>query len=494
MPRLAPLLLLLLLCGAVLALYWQSTLGLLALWTDIGRTTYVHGFLIAALTLWLLVDRRRDLAARRSFPEPRALPLLLLLTLAWLVALRSGIQVAHEAVLPLLLWSATLGLFGTPVARLCAFPMAFLYFAIPFWDVADGSLVALTEHVSAACVRLAGIPASLEPGGLIHVPGGTFEVGDACSGLHFLIVGLATGALFGELHRQGAARRALLLALAAVLSLGANWLRVTGLLVTGQLTAMRADIVQPGPPHYVFGWVVFAVVLVIYVLMADRLLEPLPSDSITAPLPQASAAACVPGETARLLVASAALVLLALGPACAVYDSSLPDAALPTRLLQPAVGGWQGPVSAVPDWQPQFPGADAQALGAYRRGDVRVMAYEAAYASQRHGKKAIGYGTSAAGRGQVVAATQISVVGRLVLQQLLADPEGGQSLLWLWYQVGGRTFASGRRAQLWYGLEAVARIPRSRVVAIRTPCAASCANARAALERFVRDNPWLQAE
>ena len=45
---------LVLLIGAMLALYWPAVQSLWVIWLDVNATTYTHGLLIAALSLWLL--------------------------------------------------------------------------------------------------------------------------------------------------------------------------------------------------------------------------------------------------------------------------------------------------------------------------------------------------------------------------------------------------------------------------------------------------------
>ena len=45
---------LVLLTGALLALYWPAVQSLWVIWLDVNATTYTHGLLVAALSLWLL--------------------------------------------------------------------------------------------------------------------------------------------------------------------------------------------------------------------------------------------------------------------------------------------------------------------------------------------------------------------------------------------------------------------------------------------------------
>lgn len=480
-----------LICIGVPALYWPAAAGLAAVWMDTSRAIYLQGFPVAAIALWSLARRWRELAALPLRPDLRALPFLLLLTLCWLIARRAGVQVAYEALLPLLLWFPVLALLGSRTARLWIFPMAFLYVAIPFWESATGTLVFLTTHVAAHIAGLVGIPARVD-GSLVRVPAGVFEVADGCSGLHYLMVVVATGALYGELHEQDVPRRALLLAIAAALSLAANWIRVTIIVITGQLTALQASFLRPGGYHYLFGWALLLIVLIGYVLLGERLLSP-PRASGALAVRAPSVAVQAPGRATVLAAWGGTLMLLALGPAWAVYAAGLSPAHLAGEQLGTAAGGWTGPVPDHSRWQPRFPGADFAALGTYSNGGAAIEVYIAAYASQGRDRKFVGYDTSAlGGPGEVLSAQSILAAGMPLRERVLEDDRGARWILWQWYQVGGRAFSSGWRAQLWYGLEALAAIPRSRTVILRTRCEATCGQSRARLQNFVQDNPWLR--
>lgn len=488
--RLAPLAIV---CAGVPVLYWPAASGLAAVWTDTARAIYLQGFPILGLALWLLARRWRELAAQRMRPNALALPFLLFLTLSWLVVRRAGVQVAYEALLPLLVWFAVLALLGSRVARLCAFPIAFLYVAVPLWESTTGTLVFLTAQVSAHLAGLVGVPATVE-GNLVRVPAGVFEVADGCSGLHYLMVGVATGALYGELHDQDVPRRALLLALAGTLSLAANWMRVTIIVIAGELTALRAPFLRPGGYHYLFGWGLLLAVLIVYVLLAERLL-PLPQQSRTRAAQTTSPPDGPPRRASVMTAWSCTLFLLVLGPAWAAYDARLTPAELPGKLLRPAQGGWAGPVASHSDWRPHFPGAGLEASATYTRANNAIEVYTAAYASQDRHRKFVGYDTSAlGGAGQELSSESLLIIGSPLRERVIADEQGSRWLLWQWYQVGRRTFASGWGAQLWYGLNALAVIPRSRTVILRARCGATCTETRVRLQQFVRENPWLRFE
>jgi hypothetical protein len=66
------------------------------------------------------------------------------------------------------------------------------------------------------------------------------------------------------------------------------------------------------------------------------------------------------------------------------------------------------------------------------------------------------------------------------------DADGGRSLVWSVYDIGGREFVTPLWSQLWYGMRSLGGAPYSVQFAFRTACEGSCESARATLGSFVR--------
>ncbi len=164
---------------------------------------------------------------------------------------RACIQDLHITLLPALFWLAVTAAFGMRVGRLLAFPVAFFYFAVPSWSQLADPLQQLTVVVMHGFLDVTGPPALID-GDLVRIPNGTFVVEEGCSGLHFMIVGLAVAALHGHLQRSPWRTRVAQLGLMAVLALLANWLRVYTVIEAGYLTDMHHYLVSVS--HYWFGW------------------------------------------------------------------------------------------------------------------------------------------------------------------------------------------------------------------------------------------------
>lgn len=500
-----------LLALATVALLWPTAQSLLEVWGDTDNLTYTHGALVALVCLWLLWRRADVLGAQPRRGDWRAGVLTALLSVAWLILYRAGVQLAHQMLLPLIAWCATYTAMGGHVARAAAFPFAYLYLAIPLWSLGNGILQEITVHAVRLLLATTSIPA-LVVGNLVHIPAGSFEIAGGCSGLHFFIVALAIAALHGELQGATLKARGLLLILAAVLAMISNWLRVFTIIVAGYLTDMQHFLIQVD--HYYFGWVLFAVVIALFFLLANRILDSrlnlAPGRNVQAGRPahrrdDSDRTSGGLWKVAPKLVrgnglgAGCALALgaLAAGPLLSLATPLQRAPSSASFVLQrlPAPAG----VSAFPgradwplwDWAPRYPGADHIAFriltdvaadGAADAADGNpvtgqsewVKVYEAIYVSQRQGKELIGYDNSILGSSalRILASARHGELG--VNELLLQGSDGRQSLIWYYYEVGPRRLMRGFDVQLAYGVGSLWSPPVSRVIALGTACGTSC--------------------
>ncbi len=467
-----------LLIAAVTALYWPTALSYSLAWTDFDNRGNTHGYLIAAMSLALIYLRREELTGPLLRAAPAAYVALAALGLGWLLAYRAGIQTVHQLLLPVILWVAIYTVFGRRIARSCFFAVGFLYFALPFWGFINGALQALTITASQLFLHLIGIPARFD-GNLVHIPEGTFAIEEGCSGLHFLVVGLAIAAYYGELHRDQLRHRVLLLSLAAGLALLTNWIRVSTVIAAGHLTHMQSYLVRVS--HYGFGWAVFAVAMAVFFLFASRI--PTRATAVHAP-PRHPEARSAHGGLALVL----AFAALAWAPALAWFALRGDAAAVVAPPMLARVPGWVGPFFTPSRWKPVFVGADREQLAMYRRDSAAVEWYTADYAFQRQGRKLLGYSNSILGVGEFTVLDEGTVAddSRRFVDLRLQDPQGAQSVLWYVYRIGPRAMTSGLRAQLWYAISSLTEPVDSGVVALRAKCEPDCAVAEEQLRLFVQ--------
>jgi exosortase len=480
MSRFARMGMILALAVLVAVVYAPSTIVLAEQWTDFVNITYTHGWLILAVCIALAIRGRDALTATRARVSPLALLALIACSFVWLVCYRASIQDLHITILPAIFWLATTTAFGPAVGRALLFPVLFLYFAEPSWGQLSNPLQALTVAAMHVALSITG-PHTWISGALVHIPNGTFEIQEGCSGLHFLIVGLAVAALHGELRHDSWRTRLAQLTLMTALALLGNWVRVYVIIQVGYLTDMHSSLLAN---HYWFGWGVFAVALVAFFWIRGRL-DPQP------PADPAAASAPAPDMHLRSDAAGfviAAVVLIALPGASAAVRMLRPTPPFTATATVPRAPWAPAPLNIHSSWQPVFEGADLEKRMAFAKaGDDTVEAFRVTYRNQRQGAKLVGSDNTLLGRAlQPRSDTVVNSSAGAFRESEVEEQVSpyGRYLMWWRYQAAGRDFVNPIASQLWYGLNATVGHPTAFLVAFRTACRPDCAAARLELRGF----------
>lgn len=251
---------------AVLAAVYHPVL------TDLVRdwirdANYSHGFLMPLVTAFLLYGSRKEL--HQTARRPSLLGVLgILVAGAMLVLGTAGAEVFTQRMSFLLLVaSLVLFLLGWGHLKLTAFPIAFLFFAIPLPYVIyyglTGPMQALAAKVAVVSMKHLGIPAVLQ-GNMIHLANTSLEVVEACSGIRSLYAFLAVGALVARFAPIPVWARILLFLLAIPISVAGNAARVLGSGLAAYLIGPEA---ATGTAHDMFGIVVFIVTLGLFMIL-----------------------------------------------------------------------------------------------------------------------------------------------------------------------------------------------------------------------------------
>jgi len=286
---------------------------------------------------------------------------------------------------------------------------------------------------------VASIPAHIE-GVFITTPHGWFQVAEACSGVKFVIAMVALGALAAHLLFRRWGRRIGFIALAVIVPILANGVRAFGTIWYAERYGVEH---AAGFDHIIYGWVFFAVVIAIVLVIGTRF-----ADRDGAERVEAVPAVSAHGGGAAWPVALALVLVAALPTAwLGVSAGRTPD--LAEAYTAPAVPGWQVVAShdAVP-WQPHFAGADSLRRFTYadprgRRVDVVI----AAFARQGEGREIVGYGRGALDSDHDwVWSGQQRAMGDVTVARLVAP--GAVREVASVYRVGDAVLADPRRVKL----------------------------------------------
>lgn len=448
-------------------LFWPTTASLIEQWEDTVRRSYTHGYLIVAMSLWLLWRNRASWSQVDIQPSVVACVGVIAASVLWLIVYRAGIRIAHQALLPVIIFGAFIAAYGFQAARRNWLPFAFLYFAVPLWDAINPLLQSLSTFAVRMMLRTAGIPAFFS-GNTFTLPSGSLEIAGGCSGLHFLIVGIAIAVLYGEINRDSWWTRVKLVALAAVLAMLTNWIRIFIIAVAAHVTDMQHYLVRE--EHYSFGWMMFVGTMVIFFLIVRR--WPVQ--------PETPAEAGATPKSGALSWKGAALasVSLLVAPVWLLADhNTIPDDQLP-RLLPATLEGWAVEEMTRSDWQPVFEGADVTQRARYAKGASAVEGYAALYADQHQGKELVAFNNSVTG--ETLNARRRGSAGQGDWMELEAtDSRGERWVLWYVYRLDNDWYHRTLPLQVQYGVRSLFSAPLSAVVAFRAHCQGEeCSSAR----------------
>ena len=482
--------------ASLLILAAGLTIGLAELWPQLHRQWtavdhYEHGYLMLAVAGWLAWRSWRTDPPSRLQPDwPWLLPfsaVLLVLLLMELVFL----NVPRLYVLPLLLVTGCGLVFGREAARHVLWPAMLMYFTLPIWAGLTPHLQALTTAVNTFLLTLFSIPVYIE-GNFVHLPAGTFQIAEGCSGLKFLIVGMSLSAFYGVAFLHTWRARILLLAIAVGVTLLSNWLRVFIIIVAGHLTDMQHYLVAVS--HSTFGWVLFAIMLSLVLFCASWIeLRSTPRTPKDTAVPVVHDRPASPFRPLAMPAAAALCAGLLLVPG--VFHSVGAGAAQEFAGLPSETSDGESQRAPALRWRPEFKDGQVD-RAAYATGEHTIEVYRALYSRQTRDARVIRYGhrfTDQSWRpiGRQVREVQLGDGSHRVIEYQ-GYAAGQLALVWAWYEVGGRPATSSLGVKL---LEVVALAQGRRdaaAVAIASPCVPSCDSAADDMQSFLQANAgWL---
>lgn len=462
---------------------WPAVLEFAKYW-DGSLLSSSHGYVIAAISAWLIWRSRRDVEAAGTEPSWLFAIATALLSFVWYLTWISGLEIGYQLLFLPILLAAIVGAVGLRAARAVGFGVGYLSFAVPFWSYASVPLQSLSTLGVTALARITGVPVYIEVN-TVHIPAGSFTIETGCGGINYVVVALAIAALYGELDRCRLRDRVLLLAVAVGLAIVINWLRIYFVILDGHLTNMTGSLVAD---HANFGRLMFVILLVTFFWIARKIVPLEPGPAVNS-LP------AVAGAPGRAAVFFAVLAALAVGPALTLVAEQRTDAGANITLALPSGShGWLGPEPPASPWTPAYPTADAAASGDYERDGARVSVYANTYAYQIQGHELVWAGNNLlGGSGWRAGRSRRSMAhpqdGSIPYIELDVTETGQQRwVLGYFYSVGDRNLTGSISSKLYYGISVLQGRPRTGVVAVASRCTVDCGAASSAVKGFLAAN------
>ena len=375
-----PLLHLALVVAALLWMYQGTLLAMIGIWNR--SETFAHCFLVLPISLWLAWRERQSLRLLVPAPQPWVLLPMLGAASVWLLGEMASVNAATQfALVALLVLSVPLVL-GLPPARRLAFPLAFLFFMVPFGEFLMPMMMDRTADFTVLALQMSGIPVYRE-GLHFVIPSGNWSVVEACSGVRYLIASFMVGSLFAYLNYSSTRRRLIFCAVSLIVPLVANWIRAYLIVMLGHLSGNTLAV---GVDHLIYGWVFFGIVIMVMFMIGARWSEP------PAVVQQAPAGPAAPGAWGNVQgsVGVVALALLVLAAPHALnwrLSAAAGSGSAPAFVLAPLPGP-QADIGLLP-FEPIFENPSSTSIRRYAMGDASVLVHVAYYRQQRYGGKMV---------------------------------------------------------------------------------------------------------
>ena len=491
------LLALMLALASILFLYRDTAVAMVGIWAR--SETFTHAFVVPPITLWLIWRRRQELAPLAPIPAwPMLLPVAAM-AFAWLLGDLVAVNAVTQLALTALLVLTVPALLGLTVARAIAFPLLFMFFAVPIGEFMMPQLMDWTANFTIIALRLSGIPVYRE-GLQFVIPSGNWSVVEACSGVRYLIASVTVGTLFAYLNYQSTKRRVLFVIVSILVPVVANWLRAYMIVMVGHLSGNKLAV---GVDHLIYGWVFFGVVIMLMFLIGARWAEPEPQ----VPLVARDASSLMPSVgtlSAKPWIAAACLVAIVALPTAAEWGIQRNSAAGRAELVAPDVlgAGWQASDPGAIGFKPAFKDPSAEVNGAYSNAGKTVGLYLGYYRDQDYDHKLVssqnvivasndpawsrvGSGTRPATFGQEHATVRTVELRRLPVD---GPDQRGRLVVWQIYWIDGTLTASDYVAKVYSAVyRLMGRRDESAVIILYAP-KDPVVSADATLQAFLSTN------
>jgi exosortase len=254
----------------LLLMYWEVFEYFVPRWFQ--EAPYRHCPLVPPIVGWLIWRKRKQIMETTAVPSVAGLLLLAFGLGVYVVGSRTGVRLMVGSSLPIVLLGLVGALMGPARLRLLTVPLLMTFFLIPvprhvLGHVAFPMQVA-SARASAALGRMTGLAVTAQ-GVILDLGQLKFEIAQECSGLNSLLALLVASGVLVEISNISLARKFVVLAVAPVIVLVANVIRLVSVLWISKFISPQfalAALVHGTSDIVIYTFAVIFVLLIISVM------------------------------------------------------------------------------------------------------------------------------------------------------------------------------------------------------------------------------------
>ena len=247
--------------------FWETIQDMIYRWDT--KEEYSYGYIIPFITLFLVWQRKEQLATYEFQPTIWALPLIVCSGLIFFIGDISTTHTLSQYALVFIILSITYGFMGWQAFKLVAVPIIILFFMVPLpsflYNTLSTELQLISSGIGVAVIRAFGISVYLE-GNVIDLGSFKLQVVEACSGLRYLFPLMSLSFISAYLYGVETWKRVFVFLSSIPITVLMNSFRIG---VIGILVEFYGIEQAEGFLHDFEGWIIFmACMCILFLEMA----------------------------------------------------------------------------------------------------------------------------------------------------------------------------------------------------------------------------------
>lgn len=438
-----------LLAGAFIFAYIPAISLLVGTW--LSRDDSSHGFLVPFISLYFVWAKKERLREIPIIPNiSGGLTIIVIASILLIMGSVSGVAIAEEVSLLLVIPGIVLILLGMPYIIALALPLTYLIFMSPilnvFLDRIRWPLQLFSARFAGIILKYVGIPA-YQYKNYIELPNITLEVADVCSGVNYLISIIAIAIPIAFLTQKAWQRRTVIISSAVIIGILANVARI---ILIGIWTTYNMGENTHGPNHIFRGLFVSVIGFVFLFIVAWVFAETSPLSVIKSNTEKRIATSGIAINMQQFnkawLIAMA--LLLSIGGYLFLYNPQPIPLKRNLKELPIAIGDWK---LANTEYQKnlfEVQGADAEVIKVYKNASGReIKLYIGYFELQKQDKELINYRLQGLYNNAKEIEISADSYGQIKVNETILQNASQNLMVLYWYNINGRIIANNHRAK-----------------------------------------------